>query len=130
MNVGFYTSFQYWSKPFTFDSTAIGTLSAALQCPRHIGRHSMDYVPSNYLITLRSTKQSRLGILPKDTNTLALVGLSAPESCTVPLDHTHTHSPLWRVEICGNLLFYFDAISWCKYLLLFCYFKFVIAILM
>ena len=35
----------------------------------------MDYIPSNYLITLRSTKQSRLSILPKDTNTLALAGL-------------------------------------------------------
>ena len=32
-------------------------------------------IPSNYLITLRSTKQLRLSILPKDTNTLALVGL-------------------------------------------------------
>ena len=32
-------------------------------------------IPSNYLITLRSTKQLRLSILPKGTNTLALVGL-------------------------------------------------------
>ena len=39
------------------------------------GRRSMDYIPSNYLITLRSTKQLRLSILPKDTNTLALEGL-------------------------------------------------------
>ena len=63
---------------FTFNSVAIRILSAALQCPRHthtFGRRSMDYIPSNYLITLRSTKQSRLSILPKDTNTLALVGL-------------------------------------------------------
>ena len=53
---------------------------AALQCPRHtytFGRRSMDYynIPSNYLITLRSTKQSRLNILPKDPNTLALAEL-------------------------------------------------------
>ena len=35
----------------------------------------MDYIPSNYLITLKSTKQLRLSILAKDTNTLALAGL-------------------------------------------------------
>ena len=79
LNVGFYIAlFQYWSKRFTFNSVAIRILSAALQCPRHthtFGRRSMDYIPSNYLITLRSTKQSRLSILPKDTNTLALAGL-------------------------------------------------------
>ena len=44
----------------------------------------------------RSTKQLRLSILPKDTNTLALVGartlglVSDPEFCTVPLDHTRS----------------------------------------
>ena len=78
-NVGFYRAlFQYWSKRFTFNSVAIRILSAALQCPRHthtFGQRSMDYIPSNYLITLRSTKQLRLSILPKDTNTLALAGL-------------------------------------------------------
>ena len=75
----FYTAlFQYWSKRFKFNSIAIRILSAALQSPRHthtFGRRSMDYIPSNYLITLRSTKQSRLSILPKDTNTMALAGL-------------------------------------------------------
>ena len=35
----------------------------------------MDFIPSNYLITLKSTKQSKLSILPKDTNMLALAGL-------------------------------------------------------
>ena len=33
------------------------------------------YISSNYLMTLRSTKHLRQSILPKDTNTLALVGL-------------------------------------------------------
>ena len=44
----------YWPKRFTFNSVAIRILSAALQCPRHthtFGRCSMDYIPSNYLIT-------------------------------------------------------------------------------
>ena len=40
-----------------------------------LGRRSVDYIPSNSLITLRSTKQSRLSILPKDTNMLAQAGL-------------------------------------------------------
>ena len=44
--------------------------------PTHtFGRRSLDYIPSNYLITLRSTKKWRLSIVPKDTNTLALAGL-------------------------------------------------------
>ena len=79
LNVGFYLAlFQYWSKRFTFNSVAVGILSAALQCPRYthtFGRRSIDFIPSNYLITPRSTKQSRLSILPMDTNTLALAGL-------------------------------------------------------
>ena len=54
----------------------------------------MDYIPYNYLISLRSTKQLRLSILPKHTNMLAPAGLelgsSDSESCIVPLDHTRS----------------------------------------
>ena len=62
----FIALFQYWSKRFTFNSVAIRILSATLQCPRHthtFRRRSIDSIPSNYLITLRSTKQSRLKYL-------------------------------------------------------------------
>ena len=50
-------------------------------------------------ISLGSTRQARLSILPKDTNTLALTGLELTtfllkESCSVPLDHTR--SLTWR----------------------------------
>ena len=65
-------------KCFTFNSVAIRILSAAWQCLKHthtFGRRSMDYIPSNYLITLMSTKQSGLNILPNNTNTFALARL-------------------------------------------------------
>ena len=39
-------------------------------------------IPHNsYLISLRSTKQLRLSILPKDTNTLAVAGLELATFC-------------------------------------------------
>ena len=49
------------------------------------------------------TKRYRLSILPKGTNTLVLAGLelksSAPESSTVPLDHTRSMYSIKKIYI-------------------------------
>ena len=95
--------FQYWPKRCTFNSFA----SRIRQLPYNVqgilipfGPCSMDYIPINYLIPHRSSKQFRLSILPKDANTLAVAGLeimvSDLGSCTVTLDHTS--SRIWSNE--------------------------------
>ena len=105
---GFYSAFS------NIDPNALHLIPLSLEyvsclCPKHthtLGECSMDYIPSNYLITLRSTKRIRLRILPKDTNMLALAGSnsqsSALESCTVPLDHMHYHNEAMDFELFGN----------------------------
>ena len=54
-------------------SAAFNTMSKAYT--HTFGQRSIGYNPSNYLVTLRLMKQLRLSILPKDTKTLALMGL-------------------------------------------------------
>ena len=63
---------------------------------------------------LRSTKQLRLSILPKDTNTLALGSNSRssdPESCTVPLDHTRSQMVYSRVIFQRSVTIIFSYLS-------------------
>ena len=79
---GFYSAFPIFDQsalhliPLTLEYVSCLTMSKAYSY-LWTALNGMDCIPtpSNYLIMVRSTKQLRLSILPKDTNTLALAGL-------------------------------------------------------